>query len=75
MLNNRVLPEEFESRLRHADCISQCNEELIKTLCDTICRLTVDKEVTTLVRHIEYLAGDSMNEVNAAMEQVGAHYA
>lgn len=74
MNKNISLSEELKSRLRHADCISQFNEDLIQTLTHTICRLTEDKEVIALAKHVGYLAGDSMNEVNAAMEQVGAHY-
>lgn len=49
-------------------------KSLSKLCPHTICRLTEDKEIIALTKHVGYLAGDSMNEVNAAMEQVGAHY-
>lgn len=72
--NILALTESLKSDVEHADCLSQFNNELISTIAKTIERLVDDDEVKSLLKHIDYLAQDTMNEVNSIAEILGANY-
>ncbi len=56
------------------DCISQVNNEAISQLATAISRLSKDKNIQALAKQIDVFAQDTMNEINATAEQLGANY-
>lgn len=69
-----TLPSEIKSEIESMDCISQHNSDVISTLAQAIIRLTDDKVVISMLRHIDEIAQDSMNEVNGIAERLGANF-
>ncbi len=69
-----TLSRDLILRLEGMDCISQVNNEAISQLATAISRLSEDKTIQALAKQIDVLAQDTMNEVNATAEQLGANY-
>lgn len=69
-----TLPINLKFEVESVDCISQHNNETISALAKAILRISDDSVVQYLAKHIDYLAQDSMNEVNVIAEQLGANY-
>ena len=69
-----TLPFSLKMEIEGMDCISQYNNDVISAMAKTIKRLSTDKEIAMLARHIDYLARDTANSVNAAAEILGANY-
>lgn len=69
-----TLTRDLRLSIEGADCLSQFNNDAISGLALAISRLTEDKTIQALAKHIDYLAQDTMNEVNAMAERLGANF-
>jgi len=69
-----TLPSNVQDIIRAMDAFSQHGNDNISGLAQAISKLSNDQTIITLARHIDYLAQEAMNEINAAAERLGADY-
>lgn len=72
--NDFTLSTDLRLSIKGTDFLSQLNNEAISGIALAISRLTEDKTIQALAKHIDYLAQDTMNEVNATAERLGENF-